>query len=270
MRRVGGSCSDAKTATTKDTKGHEENLGPGRSQTLADSPAIISDVAVRGRFITFEGLDGSGKSTQLEKLARSLRAHGLSVAVTREPGGTATGEKIREVLLHSATAGLSPFTEMALMFASRAQHIHEVILPALAEGRIVLCDRFTDSTEAYQGGGRKLGSKAVLQLHEILCGNLQPDLTILLDNEAAFSVDRARRRNRKHKGGRSEKGPERAAERDENRFEQESRAFFGRVRHAYLAIAHREPQRVHVINARGTPSETHADIMELVRKKLKI
>jgi dTMP kinase len=163
-------------------------------------------VAARGKFITFEGLDGSGKSTQLEKLARSLRAHGLSVTVTREPGGTGTGEKIREVLLHSATAGLSPFTEMALMFASRAQHIHEVILPALAEGRIVLCDRFTDSTEAYQGGGRKLGSKAVLRLHEILCANLQPDLTILLDNEVSFSIERARRRNRRHKAGRSEAG----------------------------------------------------------------
>jgi dTMP kinase len=166
------------------------------------------------------------------------------------------------VLLHSATAGLSPLTEMALMFASRAQHIHEVILPALAEGRIVLCDRFTDSTEAYQGGGRKLGSKPVLQLHEILCGNLHPDLTILLDNEVAFSVERARRRNRKHKPGRLEK--------DENRFEQENRAFFGRVRHAYLAIATREPQRVHVINARGTPADTHAVIMELVRKRLKV
>ncbi|MGD0417843.1 MAG: dTMP kinase, partial [Terriglobales bacterium] len=150
--------------------------------------------------------------------------------------------------------------------ASRAQHVHEVILPALAEGRIVLCDRFTDSTEAYQGGGRKLGTKAVLQMHEILCGNLQPDLTLLLDNEVAFSVERARRRNQKHKGSRSEKG----SERDENRFEQESRAFFGRVRQAYLAIAHREPHRVQVVNARGTPSETHAIIMELVRKKLKI
>ena len=216
----------------------------------------------RGKFITFEGLDGSGKSTQLEKLARSLRAHGLSVTITREPGGTTAGEKIREVLLHSATSGLSPLTEMALMFASRAQHIHEVILPALAEGRIVLCDRLTDSTEAYQGGGRKLGTKPVLEMHEILCGNLQPDLTILLDHEVAFSVERARRRNRKHKGGHSE--------RDENRFEQENRAFFGRVRQAYLAIAHREPHRVHVVNARGTPSETHAIIMELVRKKLKI
>ncbi|MBZ5654652.1 MAG: dTMP kinase [Acidobacteriia bacterium] len=216
----------------------------------------------RGKFITFEGLDGSGKSTQIEKLARSLRAHGVSVTVTREPGGTTTGEKIREVILHSATAGLSPLAEMALMFASRAQHIHEVILPALAEGRVVLCDRFTDSTEAYQGGGRRLGSKPVLHLHEILCGNLQPDLTILLDNEVSFSVERARRRNRKHKNSRSDK--------DENRFEQESRAFFGRVRGTYLAIAAREPNRVQVINARGTPAETHARIMELVRKKLKV
>jgi dTMP kinase len=222
-------------------------------------------VHARGKFVTFEGLDGSGKSTQVEKLARSLRAHGISVTVTREPGGTAAGEKIRDVLLHSATSGLSPFTEMALMFASRAQHIHEVVLPALAEGRIVLCDRFTDSTEAYQGGGRKLGSKPVLQMHEVLCGNLQPDLTILLDNDVAFSVERARRRNRKHKTAR-----EKGSERDENRFEQENRAFFGRVRHAYLAIAARESQRVQIVDARGTPSETHAVIMELVRKKLKI
>ncbi len=216
----------------------------------------------RGKFITFEGLDGSGKSTQIAKLARGLRARGLSVIVTREPGGTTTGEKIREVLLHSANSGLAPSTEMALMFASRAQHIHEVILPALAEGRIVLCDRFTDSTEAYQGGGRKLGSKPVLQLHELLCDGLQPDLTILLDNDVAVTVERARRRNQQHKHKRPEK--------DENRFEQENRAFFGRVRQAYHAIAMREPQRVHVIDARGTPRETHAVIMELVRKKLKI
>jgi dTMP kinase len=233
------------------------------------APAIISNVPARGKFITFEGLDGSGKSTQLEKLARSLRAHGVPVTVTREPGGTSTGEKIREVILHSATSGLSPFTEMALMFASRAQHIHEVILPALAEGRIVLCDRFTDSTEAYQGGGRKLGTKPVLRLHEILCGNLQPDLTILLDNEVAFSIDRARRRNEKEKGTRTEK-EKNGKSNDENRFEQESRAFFGRVRHAYLVIAKRNPHRVQVVDARGTPSETHAVIMELVKKKLKI
>jgi len=219
-------------------------------------------VPPRGKFITFEGLDGSGKSTQIAKLARRLRALGVPVTITREPGGTSTGEKIRDVLLHSATSGLSPSAEMALMFASRAQHIHEVILPALAEGRVVLCDRFTDSTEAYQGGGRKLGSKPVLQLHELLCGNLQPDLTILLDNDVSVTVDRARRRNQKHKSRRPDK--------DENRFERESRAFFGRVRQGYLAIAHREPHRVHLVDARGTPRETHAIIMGVVKKKLKI
>jgi len=240
---------------------HSSNRAP-RAESSRHNPAIISGVSPRGKFITFEGLDGSGKSTQIEKLARSLRAHGVSVTITREPGGTSAGEKIREVLLHSATSGLSPLAEMALMFASRAQHIQEVILPALAEGRVVLCDRFTDSTEAYQGAGRRLGSKPVLQLHEILCGNLQPDLTILLDNEVRFSVERARRRNRKQKNGRLEK--------DENRFEQESRTFFGRVRGAYLAIAAREPHRVQVINARGTPAETHAAIIELVRKRLKV
>lgn len=216
----------------------------------------------RGKFITFEGLDGSGKSTQIAKLARGLRARGLSVTITREPGGTSTGELIREVLLHSATSGLAPLAEMALMFASRAQHIHEVILPAVAEGRVVLCDRFTDSTEAYQGGGRKLGSKAVLELHGILCGGLQPDLTILLDNDVGVTVERARRRNQKHKHRRPDK--------DENRFEQENRAFFGRVRNAYLAIAARETSRVQVINARGTPRETHALIMDVVKKKLKV
>jgi len=223
---------------------------------------IIPVVTPRGRFITFEGLDGSGKSTQLSKLARSLRAAGIPVTVTREPGGTTTGEKIREVLLHSATSGLSPLTEMALMFASRAQHIDEIVQPALAAGHVVLCDRFTDSTEAYQGGGRKLGSKPVLELHRLLCGGLQPDLTLLLDNDLQFSLDRARRRNQTHKHARQAK--------DENRFEQEGRAFFGRVRQAYLAIAAREPHRVQVVDARGTPGETHAAIMGIVRKKLKI
>jgi dTMP kinase len=217
----------------------------------------------KGRFITFEGLDGCGKSTQLKKLAASLRHLGVQVVVTREPGGTPTGEKIRQVLLDSRTTGLSSHAELALMFASRAQHIKEVIQPALADGRIVLCDRFTDSTEAYQGGGRKLGSAPVLQLHHLLCGDLQPDLTILMDSDVASSVDRAHRRNKAHSA-------KNAGRKDEDRFEQESRAFFGRVRHAYLAIAHREPQRVEVIDARGTPGQTHARIMETVRRKLKL
>jgi dTMP kinase len=218
----------------------------------------------RGRFFTIEGLDGCGKSTQLERLAKFLHREGVSFVVTREPGGTATGEKIRKVLLDTATSNLSPYAELALMFASRAQHIKEVIQPALAEGKVVLCDRFTDSTEAYQGGGRKLGSEPVLQLHRILCGDLQPELTILMDSELGASVDRARRRNEKHVAGR--KRPEA----DENRFEQESRAFFTRVRAAYLAIAEREPHRMIVVDARGPADQTHSHIVALVRRKLKL
>ena len=218
----------------------------------------------RGKFITFEGLDGTGKSTQMEKLARKLRAEGLPVVVTREPGGTAMGEKVRHLLLDTGTAKLSPLAELALMFASRAQHIQEIIQPALAEGRLVLCDRFTDSTEAYQGGGRKLGSGPVTALHQILCGGLQPDLTILMDSDVAASVARARRRNVARVAG-NHRGAS-----DENRFEQENRAFFTRVRQTYLAITEREPQRVILVDARGTPAETHKRIMEIVRRKLKL
>jgi dTMP kinase len=218
-------------------------------------------VSRRGKFITFEGLDGTGKSTQMRKLATVLRAAGHKVVETREPGGTATGEKIRKVLLDSKTTGLSPLAEMALMFASRAQHISEVIEPALAAGNIVLCDRFTDSTEAYQGNGRRLGSDSVRALHRILCGNLQPDLTILLDSDAHASVNKARRRNQSKAAGRGH---------DENRFEQEARSFFARVHQGYLAIAKREPGRVVSIDARGTPGQTHQKIMELMRKKLKL
>src|SRR5258708_19984830 len=132
-----------------------------------------------GKFITFEGLDGTGKSTQMRKLAAVVRAAGHKVVETREPGGTATGEKIRRVLLDSGTAGLSPLAEMALMFASRAQHIAEVIEPGLAAGSIVLCDRFTGSTEAYQGSGRRLGSQGGREWHLELCVNLPRDLPIL-------------------------------------------------------------------------------------------
>lgn len=216
-----------------------------------------SHPAQRGHFITFEGLDGCGKSTQLEKLAGVLRHDGYAVVMTREPGGTETGEKIRKLLLDSATFGLSPMAELALMFASRAQHIREVIQPALHSGQVVLCDRFTDSSEAYQGGGRKLGSEAILSMHRVICGDLQPELTILMDSDVSRSVERARRRNQANSGA------------DENRFEQESWAFFGRVRNAYLAIAEREPRRVSLVDARGTAEETHRKIVEIVRRKLK-
>jgi dTMP kinase len=222
----------------------------------------------RGKFITFEGLDGTGKSTQMRKLASALRAAGHKVEETREPGGTAAGEKIRRVLLDSATEGLSPFAEMALMFASRAQHIAEVIQPALEHGQVVLCDRFTDSTEAYQGGGRKLGSEVVLELHRVLCGGLQPDLTILLDSDPAMSLGRARRRNQRASHGAGKHAGKHHS--DENRFEQQSRAFFARVREGYLAIAAREPGRVVVVNASGTPQQTHRKILEVLQRKLKL
>lgn len=216
--------------------------------------AIVSKRVERGKFITFEGLDGCGKSTQLEKLAAALRENEIEVVTTREPGGTELGERIRAVLLDSRTAGLDPLAEMALMFASRSQLIAEVIEPALETGRWVLCDRFTDSTEAYQGGGRQLGTQPVLELHRVLCSNLWPDLTILMDSDVNSSVRRARRRNKD-------------AENDENRFEQESLAFFTRVREAFLAIARREPQRVVKINARPPIEVVHEEIVRAVESK---
>lgn len=215
----------------------------------------------RGKFITIEGLDGCGKSTQLKKLARALHSAGIDVVTTREPGGTPVAEKIRAVLLDSRTSGLSPFAELALMFASRAQHIDELILPSLEQGKFVLCDRFTDSSEAYQGAGRQLGSRPVLQLHQLLCRGLQPDLTILMDSDVASSVDRARRRN-------DAASTKKSRPSDENRFEQESRKFFERVRHAFLEIARREPERVIVVNARRSIGAVHADILKIVRQRL--
>lgn len=215
----------------------------------------------RGKFITFEGLDGCGKSTQLENLAELLRSQGLEVVVTREPGGTPIGDRIRSVLLDSGTLGLNPWTELALMFASRAQNVQEVILPALEAGKFVLCDRFTDSSEAYQGGGRKLGSEPVLALHRALFGDFQPDLTILMDSDVAASVARARRRNQSRPV---------QQEGDENRFEQESRAFFQRVHDAFLAIASREPQRVAVVDARRPIATVHRDIAAITRKRLRL
>jgi dTMP kinase len=220
-------------------------------------------VAPRGKFITFEGLDGCGKTTQLERLAAVLRAQGIDVVTTREPGGTAIGERIRGVLLDSRTQGMAPLAELSLMFASRAQHIAEVIQPALAQGQWVLCDRFTDSSEAYQGGGRGLGSESVLAMHRLICGNLQPDLTVLMDSDVAASVARARRRNLAARDGA-------AAVPDENRFEQENRMFFTRVHDAFLKIAQREPGRVLVVDARRAPDVVHADILRQVGERLQV
>jgi dTMP kinase len=213
----------------------------------------------RGLFLTLEGLDGSGKTTQINRLAAWLKKRGHEALVTRQPGGTATGDRIRALVLDSRSTGLAPMAEMALMFADRAQAIAEVIQPALAAGRIVLCDRFTDSTEAYQGGGRELGSKMVLELHRLICGNLQPDLTLLLLPGLEASLQRARRRNQRVA---EESGP------DEGRFEQEQDAFYGRVWQKYREIAQREPERVVLIEGDLTIDEVHEQIVEAVAERL--
>ncbi len=213
----------------------------------------------RGLFITLEGLDGSGKTTQIKRLATWLQNHSLDPVVTRQPGGTPTGDRIRALLLDSRSAALAPMTEMALMFADRAQSIAEIIEPALAAGKIVLCDRFTDSTEAYQGGGRELGSQVVLDLHRLICGNLQPDLTLLLLPSLQASLQRARSRNHRH--------TEQTGQ-DENRFEQEQDAFYQRVWQKYRDIAAREPDRIVLIEGNLGIDEVHEQIVEAVSERL--
>ena len=213
----------------------------------------------RGLFITLEGLDGSGKTTQIKRLAAWLQRRGFDPVLTRQPGGTATGDRIRALLLDSRSTSLAPMTEMALMFADRAQAIAEIIEPALTAGRLVLCDRFTDSTEAYQGGGRQLGSQLVLDMHRLICGNLQPDLTLLLLPSLSACLERARRRNDRVA---AQSGP------DESRFEQEQGAFYQRVWEKYREIAAREPERVILIEGNLTIDEVHEQIAEAVAERL--
>jgi dTMP kinase len=210
----------------------------------------------RGFFLTFEGLDGSGKSTQLRKLAAVLETQGHPVTVTRQPGGTRVGDRIRALLLDSRTESLAPMTELGLMFSDRAQAIAEVIRPALKRGRIVLCDRYTDSTEAYQGGGRQLGSDVVLSMHRTMCGGLDPDLTILLLPDFDLSLARARRRNNR-------------AEKDESRFESEDAAFYRRVFDKYKEIAAREPGRVAIVAGDQAVAAIHQQVAALVFEKLR-
>jgi len=213
----------------------------------------------RGLFITLEGLDGSGKTTQIKRLAAWMQKRGLVPVIPRQPGGPATGDRIRALLLDSGSTPLASMSEMALMFADRAQAIAEVIEPALAAGKVVLCDRFTDSTEAYQGGGRELGSERVLELHRLICGNLQPDLTLLLLPSLDSSLARARNRNERT-----------AAQtgKDENRFELEQGEFFKRVWEKYREIAARDANRVVLIEGNLTIDEVHEQIIEAVSERL--
>jgi dTMP kinase len=230
----------------------------------------------RGLFITFEGLDGSGKSTQISRLAAWIKKllegnaealsgpparEWLAPIVTRQPGGTATGDRIRALALDSRSTGLAPMAELSLMFADRAQAIAEVIEPALSEGRIVLCDRFTDSTEAYQGGGRELGSEIVLELHRLICGNLKPDLTLTLLPPLEASLARARRRNERLC---SQTG------RDEGRFEREQDAFHLRVWEKYREIAAREPERVVLIEGDLDMDAVHERVVAAAARLLGI
>jgi dTMP kinase len=215
----------------------------------------------RGLFVTFEGLDGSGKSTQLRKLKEWLEANHLPVTPTRQPGGTRLGDRVRSLLLDSRGDAIAPLAELGLMFSDRAQAIAEVIQPALEAGRVVLCDRFTDSSEAYQGGGRSLGSQVVLELHAALCGRLQPDLTLLLLPDFEVSLKRARQRNQRAAA---------ASGIDENRFEREDAVFYRRVFEKFQEIAKREPSRVVAIDSNGTIEEIHQRIVKVVLARLQV
>jgi dTMP kinase len=216
-----------------------------------------------GLFITFEGLDGSGKTTQLKHLAAALEAGGNRVVTLRQPGGTPLGDRIRSILLDSRSesdlGAIAPEAEMALMFADRAQSLRQVILPALAEGAIVLCDRYTDSSEAYQGAGRNLGSDRILAMHRAVCNNVQPDLTILLLPPLAASLKRARRRNDRHV---------QQAGTDENRFEREGDEFYTRVYEQYREIARRDESRVSVFAEDASIAAIAQRILEVVQLKL--
>lgn len=205
-----------------------------------------------GLFITFEGTEGSGKTTQLERLIARLEQAGYGVTRTVEPGGTEIGRQIRRILLDSKNSGLDARAELLLYFASRAQNVAELIRPALAQGRVVVCDRFTDSTLVYQGAGRGLGRAAVEALHEIACGTLQPGLTIYLDIDLETGLARAFERNR------AAGGP------DESRMDNQAIEFHRRVREAYLSLAAREQTRFRVIDARGTADDVASAVWNVV------
>jgi dTMP kinase len=204
---------------------------------------------MRGRFITFEGGEGVGKSTQVERLADWLRAAGRDVVLTREPGGTPRAEQLRRMLLERGNEPMPESCELLLMFAARATHLDNLVRPALERGSWVLCDRFTDATYAYQGGGRGVAESRIDSLVEMVHGGFEPDLTVLLDAPVETGMARAHQRN----GG---EGPD--------RFETERQEFFERVRAVYLARARRYPSRVRVVEAGGTVEAVEAAVRRLV------
>ncbi len=200
----------------------------------------------KGLFITLEGIEGAGKSTQLAFLKELVEAAGVPLVTTREPGGTALGEKLRELLLHSDDNAMCADTELLLMFAARAEHIHKVIEPALARGQWVLSDRFTDATYAYQGGGRGIADTRITTLEQWVQGDLRPDLTLILDIAPEVGLRRAAKRG--------------AAD----RFERETLEFFERVRAYYRALSQHTPQRIKLIDASQPIDKTQQQLRALL------
>jgi len=205
----------------------------------------------RGRFITLEGVEGVGKSTQLQAVCARLRGHGLTVLETREPGGTPEADEIRATLLKVRSDGFDPMAELLLMFAARAVHVESLIRPALAAGTWVVCDRFTDASYAYQGGGRGISSSRITALERMVLKGLKPDLTLLLDVPVSVGMERARRRG------------------SLDRFEQEKDAFFQRVRRVYLARARKEPRRIRVVDAGQDLAMVQRDVVAVVDSALR-
>jgi dTMP kinase len=205
-----------------------------------------------GRFLTIEGIEGVGKSTQVARLSAALQQRGIDHVVTREPGGTPLAESIRALVLTRHAEPLPPTAELLLMFAARAVHLGNLVEPNLADGRWVLCDRFTDATYAYQGGGRGLGVNAIRELESMVQGARRPDLTFLLDAPVEVALSRARHRN--------------ATGAAVDRFESERAEFFVRVREAYLARAAAEPRRMRIVDAARSADEVCAQMIEILEE----
>ena len=208
-------------------------------------------MTARGRFITFEGPEGSGKTTQLHLLAERLRSAGLDVLEAQEPGGTPIGIQIRHVLLDKKNRELCPTAELLLMFASRAQNVDQLILPALSAGRTVLCDRFTDSTLVYQGVGRGLGAEVVYELDRIACRGLVPDRTLVIDIDVETGLARARSRSVR-------------SEDSETRIEEQDLSFHRRVRDAYRQLAADEPRRIRLIDGGQTQEAVAQEVWSAI------
>lgn len=211
----------------------------------------------QGIWITFEGIEGTGKSTHVERLARRVEQSGRAITVTREPGGTELGRRLRTLLLQPTGDPMHPMTELLLYAADRAQHLAEVILPALERGEVVLCDRYLDATLAYQGFGRGLGVDRVLELHRRPPLDRRPDRTVLLDLDAEQALHRARRRN-----------VDLGLEQTEGRFEAERMSFHRAVREGYLRLAAEDPERFRVIDSDATRDVVESRVLEAVRDLL--